>query len=250
MEEYISTLCMGREVHLVWKPAREKITDFLTQGFVPIEMAEGQESIVDFRCLDHHNAYSHSPSACVTALKYYGTLENPAKFMVNHTDADCVLTGLTLMGLLPLDFLETFNTEVGLLDTDPLGTDLSQLVHRDAIRLWRTGMASIKQSGWSWLYGLQLFIDVLRNAEAYSEIKFGLEERERARVQTAMEDREKATRGASGKTLLVAPSRVHGFDVQFERQREFPADSLDGWRYWCIAAYVEKAGNVTLSCPN
>ena len=50
--------------------------------------------------------------------------------------------------------------------------------------------------------------------------------------------------------LLISPSRVYGFDVQFRRQPAFPADALEGWRHWCIAAHVAKAGNVTLSCPS
>jgi putative CRISPR-associated protein (TIGR02619 family) len=212
-------------------------------------MADGKESIVDFRCLDHHNAYSHLPSACVTALKYHGSLESPARLMVNHTDMDCVLAGLTLMGLLPLDVLEKLNPEVGLLDTEPLGADHAQLTCGDLIRLWKSGMASARQSGWSWLYGLQLFIDIHYNYDYYDKIRIKLLEQERERVRLAHEDYEQAARGASGKVLVVSPSRVHGFDVQFHRQPDFPADSLEGWRHWCIAAHVAEAGNVTLSCP-
>ena len=69
-------------------------------------------------------------------------------------------------------------------------------------------------------------------------------------MRLALEDYERAVRGASGKVLLISPSRVYGFDVQFRRQPAFPADALEGWRHWCIAAHVAKAGNVTLSCPS
>ncbi|MCL2009913.1 MAG: hypothetical protein FWG71_05130 [Synergistaceae bacterium] len=250
MKEFISTLCLGREINLVWRPERDEIPGYISQGFVPIEMAEGDESFVDFRRLDHHNAYSCLPSACVTALKHYGTIGSPARLMVNHADADCVLAGLTIMGLLPLEILEKLNVEVGILDTDPFSADDSKFAYGDAIRLWKTGMASAKQSGWSWLYGLQLFLDIFRNSDCYSEVKDKIEERERERVRLAIEDYEKAVRGPSGRVLLIAPSRVNGFDVQFCRQPEFPADSLEGWKHWCIAAHVAKPGNVTLSCPN
>jgi hypothetical protein len=250
MKEIISTFCMGREIYLLWQPSREDIQDYLSQGFVPIEMADGQRSIVDFRCLDHHNTWSHLPSACITALQYYGTLDSPVKVMANHTDADCVLTGLTLMGLLPLETLKKLNSEVGLLDTDPMGVDYSRLFYGDAIRTWKAGMSSVKQSGWSWLYGLQLFLDVLHNGEHYSVVKYCLMEREKERKRLALEDYKRAVRGDSGKTLLISPSKVYGLDVQFVRQPEFSADSLQGWRYWCIAAHVEKSGGVTLSCPN
>ncbi len=49
--------------------------------------------------------------------------------------------------------------------------------------------------------------------------------------------------------LLVNPSRVKGFDVQFGRQENVAPDTLNGWRHWCIISYVEKAGNVMLACP-
>jgi len=252
MKELISTLCLGREIHLVWRPERDEINDYISQGFVPIEMAEGDESFVDFRCLDHHNAYSCLPSACVTALKYYGTLGNPApaRLMVNHTDIDCVLAGVTLIGLLPLNILEKLNVEVGALDTDPLNSDYSQFVYADAIRLWRSGMMSAKQSGWSWLYGLQLYIDIFRNVDLYSEVKNKLSEKEKERIRLVLEDYENAMRGPSGRVLLIAPSRANGFDVQFCRQPEFPADSLEGWKHWCIAAHVAGPENVTVACPN
>jgi hypothetical protein len=41
------------------------------QGFVPIEKADGWNSFVDFRCLDHHNAYSHLPSALQTTKVFF-----------------------------------------------------------------------------------------------------------------------------------------------------------------------------------
>jgi hypothetical protein len=43
---------------------------------------------------------------------------------------------------------------------------------------------------------------------------------------------------------------VHGFDVYFARRPEFPANSLQGWRRWCVIAYVEKSGGVMISCHN
>ena len=249
MKELISTTCLGREIHLLWRPRRDEISGYISKGFVTVEMAEGQESFVDFRCLDHHNMYSHLPSACVTALKYYGTLESPFKLMVNHTDADCVLTGLTLMGLLPLNILEKLNIEAGILDTAPFSPNVP-LIYEDRITLWKTSMGSDKQSAWSWLYGLLLFVDLFRNVGDYQEALARLSVLEQERKRLAIEDYEKARFSDSRKILLVAPSRTRGFDVQFSRQSQFPAESLQGWKHWCIIAYVEKSGIVTLSCPN
>jgi hypothetical protein len=228
----------------------------MEQGFIPIELADGGTSHVDFRRLDHHNEWSHLPSACVTALRYYGEAAfsgSSSRFMVNHTDADCVLAGITLMGTLPKDLLERLCPEVGVLDTDPLSVDFSRLSYGSRILLWKRGMTSAKQSAWSWLYGARLFVDLFDDGiyhEYYKESVAILEETERERRRAALEDYEKAQASPSGKILLVAPSRVWGFDCQFRRRPEFPVHSCRGWRHWCIAAYVEKTKSVTLACPN
>lgn len=252
MTELLTTFCRGREVQLLWQPELETIADRIAEGFVPIEMAEGTRTFVDFRRLDHHNDYSHLPSACVTALEFYGTLgaDRPARLMVNHTDADSVLTGVTLLGLLPRDLLEKLNPEVGLLDTDPLSVDFEDLLYGNAIRLWKVGMMSAKKSGWSWLYGMQLCLDIFEHFTYYEGKTGGLEERERARRKKALQDYDEAVTGPSGRVLLVAPSTVKGYDVQFSRQDAFPSTSLEGWRHWCVVSHVQKVGNVMLSCPN
>ena len=59
MTELLNTFCRGRNIQLLWQPELETIPDRIAEGFVPIEMAEGTKSFVDFRCLDHHNDYSH-----------------------------------------------------------------------------------------------------------------------------------------------------------------------------------------------
>lgn len=252
MRELLTTFCRGREIQLLWQPEPETIPELMGEGFIPIEMAEGTVSYVDFRCLDHHNDYSHLPSACVTALAFYGTLgeDVPARLMVNHTDADSVLTGVTLMGLLPRELLEELNPEVGLLDTDPLNMDAEGLRYGGAIRLWRAGMASVRRSGWSWLYGVQLFLDLFCHFDRYAKKIDQLQEGERARREQALKDYARAVLGPSGKVLLVAPSTVRGHDVHFFRQEAFSPTSLEGWRHWCVISHVEKAGNVMLACPN
>jgi hypothetical protein len=250
MREFISTTCLGREVRLLWKPELKEIQAYISDGFIPIELAEGGESFVDFRCLDHHNDYSHLPSACVSALKYYGNISNPAKLMVNHTDIDCVLAGITLMGLLPLGVMVELNQEAGFLDTDPFGADISRMRYGDLISLWKTSMSSNKQSGWSWVFGLLLLVDMFRNASDYRDAIQRTHEAERERRRIATDDYENARRSQSGRMLLVAPSRVPGFDVQFARQPEFAAESPQGWRHWCIVAFAEASESVTISCPN
>ena len=53
MTELLTTFCRGREVQLLWQPELETIADRIAEGFVPIEMAEGTRTFVDFRRLDH-----------------------------------------------------------------------------------------------------------------------------------------------------------------------------------------------------
>ena len=251
MREIITTVCRGQMIQLIWQPNETEIEDNIKAGFVPVEMAEGTKSYVDCRCLDHHNEYSDMPSACVTALNFYADLlgQTPAKIMVNHTDSDSVMTGLTLLGLLPRDLLNKLNPEIGQLDTEPLMADMSSMLFSDEIRVWKECMESQKQSGWSWLYGLQLWLDIFENRNKFDEIFKSFEAREIERKRLALEDCETAKIGPSGKVLLINPSRVKGFDVQFGRLYGAASDTLNGWRYWCIISYIEKSESVMLACP-
>ena len=251
MKEIITTVCRGQTIQLLWQPETEDVERYMTERFVPIEMAEGTQSFVDFRRLDHHNDLSDLPSACVTALQFYGDLagQRPAKIMVNHTDADCVMTGLTLLGLLPRDILERLNPEIGMLDTEPMLADEDKMAFRDMIRLWQENMESVKRSGWSWLYGLQLWLDLYEHPEVFKETLNALDAREEGRKAMALEDYQAGHVSPSGRVLLIAPSRVKGQDVQFCRQEGEAPDTLEGWRHWCIISHVQRSGGVMISCP-
>ena len=252
MTEMIATVCRGQAIQLLWQPELEEIEPYMAEGFVPVEMAEGTRTFADHRRLDHHNDYSDLPSACITALGYYGELAGPkpAKIMVNHADADCVMTGLTLLGLLPQELLTELNREIGVLDTEPLMAEPEKMKFHDRIRLWMENMNSVKRSGWSWLYGLQLWLDMFERPEAFQAALEELAVREEGRKHVALEDYQAGRLGPSGRTLLIAPSRVRGHDVQFCRQEGKNPYALEGWGHWCILTHVHKAGNVMISCPN
>ena len=251
MKEIITTSCYGEKIQLLWQPEVEEIPSMIDDGFIPVEMAEGTKSFVDFRCLDHHNDYSNLPSACITALKYYGELKgaNPAKIMVNHTDSDSVMTGLTLLGLLPYDFLKEFNPEIGILDTEPLIADVDNMKFLDIINLWKAGMDSVKKSGWSWLYGLQLWLDIYSHPEKFDKLINDMKALDLERKNLAMKEYKAARISSSGHTIMIAPSNVRGYDVLFMRQKKYSPETLEGWRHLCIISYVEKAGNIMLACP-
>lgn len=250
-KEIITASCYGEKIQLVWQPELNEIQQYIDDGFVPIEMAEGTHSFVDFRMLDHHNEYSDLPAACVTALKYYGELSggDPVKIMVNHTDSDSVMTGLTLLGLLPLETLNRLNPEIGILDTEPLIADIENMKYFEIISLWKNAMGSSKQSGWSWLYGLQLWLDLHFHMDRFSKLLGELEKYESERRKTALEEYNAAKISKSGRIVSIRNSRVKGYDIQFMRRKEYPPLTLEGWRHWCIVSYVEKSGIIMISCP-
>jgi hypothetical protein len=232
-------------VSVLWEPEEAEIEKFVAEGFIPVEMADGQKSYVDHRVLDHHNEYSEMPSACITALDYYGEADRAgsSKFMMNHVDADCVMTGVTLLGALPLDVLRELNGEVGALDTDPLSVDNSKLKYGAHIQCWKAGMSTVKKSGWSWLYGVYLFVDIIDNFACYNDALELLKAREATRIECAMADYAAAYVGKSGKTILISRSMVWGLDVQFGRDYGKKNDDPDAWRHWCIISRSAKSGN-------
>jgi hypothetical protein len=243
---------MGRDVAVLWDPEEADIEGYIESGFIPIEMATGGKSYIDYRVLDHHNEYSDRPSACLAALGYYGEANcaDNAKFMVNHADADCVMAGITLMGLLPFDVLQDINPEVGALDIDPLSVDKDTLKYGDLIECWKVGMRGRKDSAWSWLYGVALFIDIIKNPANYAEILERIRVGEASRVAAAMMDYERALVGKSGRVIMIPSSTVWGLDVQFGRDAGSDIDMPLSWRHWCIISKTQRSGSVFVSCPN
>jgi hypothetical protein len=250
--EHIKTFCMGRELSVLWNPDEADIDEYIKSGFIPIEMAAGGKSYVDHLVLDHHNEYSNLPSACVSALKYYGEASGAdrARFMVNHVDADCVMTGITLMGLLPFDVLKDLNAEVGTLDVDPLSADMAALKYGELIQCWKSGMRSSGNSAWAWLYGIVLFIDMVKNPSGYGELIERIRNEESARIARAAADYETALVGKTGKVILIPASTAWGLDVQFGRIAGCDAGLPETWLHWCVITRTQKGGNVFVSCPN
>lgn len=251
MKEILHTYRRGREIVLLWRPDENEIDGYIYDGFVPIEMAEGTKSYVDHRRLDHHNDLSALPSACITALDHYGELadDSPARIMVNHTDSDSVMTGLTLLGLLPSELLTAMNPEIGILDTEPLLADKDKMKYADVIDLWKSGMGSVKQSGWSYIAGIDLWLDIIECKDDYTPMIEAMKAREETRRAMALEDHKNIVVGPSGRVALVPASQVKGPEIHLERLQDAPADTPEGWRYLCTITRVVRAGNVMLTCP-
>lgn len=101
--QYVKTGLCGRVVDVHWAPNSYKTLELIDKGCIPIEMAQGSRSYVDFRQLDHHNNLSDNPAASIMALPYYGDCKMYGSFIMNHVDIDCVTTGAILLGLIPQD---------------------------------------------------------------------------------------------------------------------------------------------------
>ena len=255
--EIIKTIIKGRDVTLYWNPDEPSIPSLIEQGVIPIEMAEGGVSYVDSRSIDHHNDLSHMPAACVTALKYRGTINGPISIMVNHVDMDCVLAGALLMDAIPMlpGALSTFVYVAGLLDTDPMNPEVkkNEFAHyKLLVDTWKAAMQGKKDNGWSWLYGLQALLDIIEHREEPAW-RLKLKEiltRENERIRQALTDYEDRIESKSTRVILIPESNVPGFDVQFHRLEDYNINSFDGWKHWCLLAYVAAGQNVTISCPN
>lgn len=252
MKETLQTLIKGIDIELHWRPEVNEIEKLISEKVIPIEMAEGNISYVDDFCLDHHNDLSYMPAASITALEYYGKAvrNNTARIMVNHVDADSVVCGLTIMGLVNKDILEVFNFNIAVLDADPMSVKAIELTYGKQIQIWKNAMSSVKQSGWAYLYGMQLFIDILENPSLYQRKMDEAEEVERNRIETAIQDLKEGIFSHNGKIVVIPESNVFGFDVHYERDSHHSIDSLQGWKRCCVIARVPKSGAVTIGCPN
>jgi len=251
LSEILSSVCAGREIELAWKPEVTEIEDLISRGFIPIEMAEGSVSYTDSLELDHHNHLSYRPAASVTALRYYAHVPEGeiARFMVNHVDADCVVSALTLTGILDRSVHETLNREVGYLDVEPLVTPVAGFRFGKTIKAWKNAMSGEKRGGWSWFYGLMLFYNMIVEEKKYENFISKVESKEEERRNKAIEEIALAMKGNSGRTAVFSSS-IWGFDYQFGRRENAAADSLEGWDYLCLAARVKSAGKVTLATPS
>ncbi len=252
MKETIKTLIKGFDVELFWCPEVNEIEKLISEKVIPIEMAEGDISYIDDFCLDHHNDLSYLPAASITALQYYGKAvkDNTVRIMVNHVDADSVVCGLTIMGLISKDILEAFNLDIAILDVDPMSVKAIELPYGKQIQIWKNAMSSVKQSGWAYLYGMQLFIDILENPNLYQRKMDAAEEQERNRIEAAIQDLKEGIFAYNGKIVVIPESNVFGFDVHYGRDSYHSINSLQGWKRCCVIARVPKSGTVTIGCPN
>ncbi len=239
---------------IMWQPYIENVPYYIQQGYVPIEMAEGNISYVDHRILDHHNEYSNLPSACVSALPYYKTLgdrENPLKILVNHVDLDCVMTGIVLAGLLPKKLTTILAEEVGLYDTEPLLANTEEMMYSQQIQLWRANIGNNKYNAWSWLYGVTLFIDMVEHPIKYKNHIDLLQQQTIERQKVAVMDYNTNRNSyADDRIISIIPSRVPGFDIQFMRRSEYSATDINGWKHLVLLMYIEKTNTLTIACPN
>ena len=252
--EVVKTMVCGKMVKVHWKPDPINTLDLINKGSIPIEMADGTKSYVDFRQLDHHNQFIDNPAACQIALQYYNDCkQNGGSFIVNHIDLDCVATGAILLGLIPRDQVDEFVKWAALDDIDPL----NPILHQDPtpemlkkIRIWKYMIGGPKNTGWAWIHGLTMLSDLFENPNHWEKNIIGLERKEAHRKVIAIEDYCNRIELDDKRAIFIGPSHVWGFDIQLGRLPDTNYNSVNGWRHHVVMSYVENTGKITIGCPN
>nr|DAE84840.1 MAG TPA: hypothetical protein [Caudoviricetes sp.] len=252
--QYVKTGLCGRVVDVHWAPNSYKTLELIDKGCIPIEMAQGSRSYVDFRQLDHHNNLSDNPAASIMALPYYGDCKMYGSFIVNHVDIDCVTTGAILLGLIPQDKVEEFAKTVAIADTDPFNpimtTDqMSDMVKK--IKLWNySSIISGYASPWSWIHGVNILADLFEYPDRWEQMIGPMERKNARRKIIAMEDYCNRVEFDDKRAILITPSRAWGFDVQFGHFDGKSSNDPDGWRHHVVMSHVNSNGKITIACPN
>jgi hypothetical protein len=223
---------------------------FIENGFVPVEMSQGQDSWVDDKKIDHHNNYSHQPSASKTSLKYHGSTK---KIIINHVDADCILAGLVLFGAIEKDRkLVDFVKSVSILDMAPIGVNPLDLKYGNLIQTWKnTWRQSLPDSekdlsnmtAEKWIAAAEHMLKIYKEDASVKELISQSFKREIERLSIALEDISTALVSKSGKIKAIPVSRVPGFDVAFKK-------TVDGWDFGCLISRIPASGKITLSIPD
>lgn len=249
---FVSTMVNGRFVKIFYRPLEDEIPHLIKMGAIPIELSYENKNFVDDLKLNHHNSLAHQDASSILSLAHYDVASKKNRsILVNRVDADCVMAGINILGLLPKEICEKVSPYIGMRDMDPFNSLVQSSEWNTHISTWNYAMSGQKNDAWAWLFGAQLMCSILEHPENWSDRFEQQRNLEESRLKLAAEDYENnGTILDSGKVVLISPSRAFGFDIQFQRREEFSNVSLAGWKHWVIVSYVEKLQKVTVSCPN
>lgn len=228
-----------------------EVRRLVAEGFCPVECSIGGESFVDGLKMDHHGHLSHLESVAIRAYRdHRGARKYDPRFVVvGAADADASFAVAALAGILP-DGLEQLAETVSILDTDPIGRDITKLPRGADLLAWRIlagdgrDTLGLYAAVAAWRTALGRDGALLRESALKSE-SARIEEANKAVIVKAMRGLYRCDQ-----VFVAHGSDAWGFDVWYGRVAESPCDSASGWKHPVIVAYNAKAESITVGCPN
>ncbi len=259
------------EVDVIVSNDIDEIRAYVAQGWCPVECSVDGESVVDELVMDHHGKLSHLEAVSIRAYRdFFGVRRDDPRFVIaGGADADATFAAAAIAGILPhpsraaelegrpADVIERLSADlsplaetIAIIDTDPIGRDVSAMPSGDVALLWES-LVGTGRDHISACAGVSMW----RTLTSASERRIGpylrvAHESEAARRDAALEDLRERGQELGG-VLVIRGSRVFGFSEWYGREVESgEASSPSGWRHPVVLSYSEKYGNVTVGCPN
>lgn len=244
-----------------------EVRTLISQGYAAIECSIGGESLVCDLEMDHHGERSHLESVAVRAYRdHFGARKDDQRFViVGSPDADATFCVAALAGLLPhpsvevpsflpphvkaskqRDLTDLANT-VAVIDTDPIGRDLSSMPCGAELLLWNAMVSFSEDTELTALSGVWLWRQIAANAPSRKplvEHSLVLESQRREAAQ------DEVILDVGSGVGYIEESKTWGFDVWYGRQTDHDANTPAGWRFGVILARVATTGAITVGCPN
>lgn len=244
-----------------------EVRTLIAEGYAAIECSIGGESIVCGLEMDHHGERSHLESVAIRSYRdHFGARKEDPRFVVVGTpDADATFCIASLAGLLPhpsvvvpahlpdhvkaskqRDITDLANT-VAVIDTDPIGRDLSAMPFGAELLLWNALMSYSGNTDMAGVAGVFLWSQIAADADPRKPLVEAALITEHNRREAAKDD---VIIRLSDEVGYLEESGGWNFDVWYGRQEEFPADAVEGWEYGCLLSYVQQYQAITVACPN
>lgn len=260
------------KLNLILTNDENEIRTLVAEGFCPVECSIGGNSIVDDLQMDHHGKLSHLEGVAVRAYRdSFGARKDDPRFVVcGAADADACFAIASLAGLLPhpsrtSEFegkppfivkamtadLTELAVSVNLLDTNPIGLDITQLPFGDMVSTWNSLTPANKDC--LGLYtGVGMWVNLTTgNPRQLGTFLAAAKTSEEARIAEAKADLDERSERISDSVLFLNGSRAWGFDIWYGRMLENgTSDEVSGWSAPIVVAYLENSRNVTVGCPN
>lgn len=259
-------------INLILTNDATEIANLIANGFCPVECSIGGKSLVDDLKMDHHGELSELEGVAIRAYRdHFGARKDDPRFVVTgNADADATFAIAALAGLLPhpsreeefaskppfivkamtID-LSSLAETVNLLDTNPIGVDITQVPHGDIVKTWNA--MTPKNDDTLGLYtGVGMWVNLTTGTPNILKTFFtAANESEKARIAEATDDLQDRSERISSEVLFLNGSKSWGFDVWYGRKLDAgTSEEPSGWDAPVAVAFVERGENVTIGCPN